>query len=145
MNEAARVSKGRSSPGLRYRNVDGAIDWLSRAFGFEVLSVERDEDGYASYAELAFGSTIIMVGAVRGFQIDRYMKQPDDIGGAETQCSYFVVDDIDTHYTRARASGCEVVIDLQPRPNGSRAYTCRDPEGHLWCFGTYDPWVQHGR
>jgi uncharacterized glyoxalase superfamily protein PhnB len=145
MNEAARVSLGRSSPGLRYRNVDGAVDWLSRAFGFEVLTVERDQDGYAAYAELAFGSTIIMVGAVRGFQIDRYMKQPDDIGGAETQCSYFVVEDIETHYTRARASGCEIVIDLQSRPNGSRAYTCRDPEGHLWCFGTYDPWQQYGR
>ena len=141
--DAIRAARGRSSPGLRYRNVDGAIDWLAKAFGFEVLTVERDEEGYASYAELSFGSTIIMVGAVTGFQIDRYMKQPDDIGGAETQCCYYVVDDIETHFNRARAAGCEIVIGLQDRPNGGKAFTCRDPEGHLWCFGTYDPWQHH--
>ena len=143
MNEATRAVRGRSSPGLRYRNVDGAINWLSKAFGFEVLTVERDEDGYATYAELSFGSTILMVGAVSGFEIDRYMKQPDDIGGAETQCTYYVVDDLETHFNRARAAGSEIVIGIQSRPNGGRAFTCRDPEGHLWCFGTYDPWRQH--
>jgi uncharacterized glyoxalase superfamily protein PhnB len=148
MNEATRAEttravRGRSSPGLRYRNVDGAINWLSKAFGFEVLTVERDEDGYATYAELSFGSTILMIGAVSGFEIDRYMKQPDDIGGAETQCCYYVVDDLVTHYNRARTAGCEIVIGIQNRPNGGRAFTCRDPEGHLWCFGTYDPWQQH--
>ena len=21
-----------------------------------------------------------------------------------------------------------------------RSYSCRDPEGHLWNFGTYNPW-----
>jgi len=24
---------------------------------------------------------------------------------------------------------------------GGRDYTCRDLEGHVWTFGTYDPWV----
>jgi 2-hydroxy-3-oxopropionate reductase len=23
-----------------------------------------------------------------------------------------------------------------------RGYWCRDPEGHLWNFGTYDPWAE---
>ena len=23
---------------------------------------------------------------------------------------------------------------------GGRGYACRDPEGHTWWFGTYDPW-----
>lgn len=140
MNDVAQLAAGRSSPGLRYRNVNAAIDWLSEAFGFEVLTVETDVDGCATYAELSFGSTIIMVGAIAGFDIDRFMTQPDTIGGVETQCSYYVVDDIDAHYLKARRAGCEVVIDLQTRPNGARAYTCRDPEGHLWSFGTYDPW-----
>jgi uncharacterized glyoxalase superfamily protein PhnB len=140
MTEAAHPAEGRSSPGLRYRDVGAAIDWLCRAFGFEVRSVETDEKGAVIYAELSFGSTIIMLGAVQGFDIDRYMRQPDDIGGAETQCCYYVVGDLDAHYDRARAAGCKIVIDRTTRANGTRAYTCRDPEGHLWCFGTYDPW-----
>jgi uncharacterized glyoxalase superfamily protein PhnB len=24
---------------------------------------------------------------------------------------------------------------------GGRDYTCKDPEGHVWTFGTYDPWA----
>ena len=27
---------------------------------------------------------------------------------------------------------------------GGRVYTCRDPEGHIWSFGTYDPWRADG-
>ncbi|HZF33304.1 MAG TPA: glyoxalase, partial [Candidatus Angelobacter sp.] len=27
---------------------------------------------------------------------------------------------------------------------GGRGYSCRDPEGHLWNFGTYDPWAPEG-
>jgi len=27
------------------------------------------------------------------------------------------------------------------RAFGGRGFTCRDPEGHLWTLGTYDPWV----
>jgi uncharacterized glyoxalase superfamily protein PhnB len=140
MTEVAQLAEGRSSPGLRYRDVGAAIDWLCGAFGFEVRSAETDEKGAVIYAELSFGSTIIMLGAVQGFDIDRYMRQPDDIGGAETQCCYYVVGDLDAHYDRARAAGCEIVINRTTRANGTRAYTCRDPEGHLWCFGTYDPW-----
>lgn len=143
MNEAVQLAGGRSSPGLRYRDVGAAIVWLSTAFGFERRSVVADGAGHVSYAELSFGNTIIMLGAVRGFEIDRYMAQPDDIGGAETQCCYYVVDDIDAHYVRARNAGCEIVIDLKTGAKGERTYTCRDPEGHLWSFGTYDPWEAH--
>jgi uncharacterized glyoxalase superfamily protein PhnB len=36
------------------------------------------------------------------------------------------------------------VIDIRPRDYGGRDYTCRDPEGYVWTFGTHDPW-QTGR
>jgi uncharacterized glyoxalase superfamily protein PhnB len=141
MTDAAPATEGRSSPGLRYRDVGAAVDWLSKAFGFQVRSLEKDVAGNAAYAELAFGSTIIMVGAASGNGLDRYMKQPGDIGGAETQCSYYVAADVDALYVRARRAGAEIVIDLETRTNGARNFTCRDPEGHLWCFGTYDPYL----
>jgi uncharacterized glyoxalase superfamily protein PhnB len=128
---------------LRYRDVGAAIKWLCSTFGFELRSSVKGSDGRVTYAELSFGETIIMVGAVSGFDIDGFMAQPDDIGGAETQCCYYVVEDIDKHYVRARRARCQIVIDLQTRPNGARAFTCRDLEGHLWCFGTYDPWQSY--
>lgn len=140
MKGVGKGAAGRASPGMRYKNVDAAIAFLCRAFGCELRSSETDQNGHVIYAELSFGSTIIMIGAVSGFDMDRFMAQPADIGGAETQCCYYVVDDLDAQYARARDAGCEIVIDMQTRPNGARAFTCRDLEGHLWCFGTYDPW-----
>jgi uncharacterized glyoxalase superfamily protein PhnB len=32
------------------------------------------------------------------------------------------------------------VFELKTQDYGGRDYTCRDPEGHVWTFGTYDPW-----
>jgi uncharacterized glyoxalase superfamily protein PhnB len=34
------------------------------------------------------------------------------------------------------------VMELTDQPYGSRDFICRDPEGHLWSLGTYDPWVE---
>ena len=136
-------SSGRSAPALRYRDMEGAIEWLSHAFGFELQAARRDAHERVNYAELSFGETIIMLGAVSGFEIDKLMRQPDEIGGAETQSCYYFVRDVETHYARACAEGAEIVLDLKTQVDGQQGYTCRDPEGHLWTFGTYDPW--HGR
>ena len=38
------------------------------------------------------------------------------------------------------AAGAEIAIDIKDEEHGGRAYSCRDPEGHVWNFGSYDPW-----
>ena len=68
------------------------------------------------------------------------MKQPDEIGGAETQTAYVIVKDADAVYSRAKAAGAKIVIDIKNEDYGGRGFSCRDLEGHLWNFGTYDPW-----
>ncbi|MEP7097563.1 MAG: glyoxalase, partial [Dokdonella sp.] len=30
--------------------------------------------------------------------------------------------------------------ELETKEYGGTGYSCRDPEGHLWWFGSYDPW-----
>jgi uncharacterized glyoxalase superfamily protein PhnB len=69
------------------------------------------------------------------------MKPPRD-AGISTQSIYLVVADADAHHARAKAAGAEIVIDLVTQDYGGRDYTCRDPEGHIWTFGTYDPWAE---
>ena len=32
-------------------------------------------------------------------------------------------------------------MPLKTEGYGGRGYSCRDPEGHIWNFGTYDPWL----
>jgi hypothetical protein len=43
--------------------------------------------------------------------------------------------------TPARNTRCTVIPCLRYRnAAGGRDFTCRDPEGHVWTFGSYDPW-----
>ena len=125
---------------MRYRDVAAAIDWLSKAFGFEKHRIVTGDDGAIAYGLLTFGDHIIMVWPVRESDLDRLMKQPDEIGGAETQTCYLVVEDADVHYDNAKAAGAEIVLDIKDHDDLGRGYSCRDPGGHIWHFGTYDPW-----
>jgi len=52
---------------------------------------------------------------------------------------YVYVADVDAHYARAKAAGAEIVMELEDTDYGSRGYSVRDLEGHLWSFGTYHP------
>jgi uncharacterized glyoxalase superfamily protein PhnB len=125
---------------VRYRDVAAAADWLCSAFGFEKQTVLTDEADATLYAQLTFGRALLMLAPVGDTPIEKFMKQPDEIGGAETQSCYFVVADADEHCAKAKAAGAEIVLPVEDDDFGGRGYTCRDPEGHIWTFGTYDPW-----
>src|SRR5215813_4927705 len=64
---------------------------------------------------------------------------PAALGGT-TQSPYLVVADADSIYHSAVATGAEIVIEIKDEDYGGRGFCCRDPEGHLWNVGTYDPW-----
>ncbi len=42
--------------------------------------------------------------------------------------------DADAHYTRAKATGAQILLDIKDEDYGGRGYTCRDLEGHIWSF-----------
>lgn len=128
-------------PCLRYRDVATAIDWLCRAFGFNCQRQYRDEQLGVTHAQLAFGNGMLMVGPVVESEYGRQLRQPDEIGGASTQGIYVVVNSADALYAQAKAAGAQVVVELKDEDHGGRGFTCRDVEGHLWSFGTYDPWA----
>lgn len=136
----ANSARARLLPVMRYRDVAGAIDWLGAAFGFARHHVVKDERGGIRYAVLRFNGSLVMLAPVRDSDPAELMRQPDEIGGAETQSCYFVVEDAEAHCTRAKAGGATIIFDLKEYDYGGRGYSCRDPEGHIWNFGTYDPW-----
>jgi len=124
-------------PGMRYANASAAIDWLEKAFGFKRQMVVPGPKGTVAHAQLIFGdSGMIMLGTWR--DDDFHYKMPRQVGGV-TQATYLYVDDIDTHFSRAKAAGAEIVMPPKATDYGSREYSARDPEGHLWHFGTYLP------
>ena len=124
------------------RSAPAALEWLCKAFGFEKHLVIPGENGIIAHAQLTFGNGMIMLGSVKEDAFGCLMKQPDEIGGAETRRAYIIVADADAHYARAKAAGAEIVIEIKDEDYGGRGYTCRDPEGHIWNFGTYNPWQE---
>jgi len=130
-------------PCLRYRDAPAAIDWLCRAFGFARHAVYEGPNNTIAHAELEFGNGMIMLGSgTHEGEFGKLIRQPRDVG-AETQAPYVVVADADAHYAQAKAAGAEIVVDIKTEDYGGRGYTCRDIEGHVWTFGTYDPWQGH--
>jgi len=141
MTSLAKDTRATVIPCMSYRDAATAIDWLCNTFGFEKQAVYPGEDGTIMHAQLTFGNGMIMCGTKKGdTPFGRLMKQPDEIGGCETQCAYVVVADADALYERAKSAGAEIVIDIKTEDYGGRGFTCRDLEGHIWNFGTYDPW-----
>ncbi len=54
---------------------------------------------------------------------------------------HVAVEDVDAHYERAKAAGAEIIREIEDTDYESREYTARDPESHVWSFGTYHPAV----
>jgi len=141
MSQQSKNTSAGLIPCLRYRDVAIAIDWLSRAFGFECQRQYRDDLVGITHAQLAFGNGMLMVGPVVDSEYGQQLRQPDEIGGASTQGIYVIVNSADALYAQAKAAGAQIVVELKDEDYGGRGFTCRDIEGHLWSFGTYDPWA----
>ncbi|HZT46358.1 MAG TPA: VOC family protein [Hyphomicrobiaceae bacterium] len=131
--------RGTIVPTLRCRDVPAAMDWLCKAFAFEPHFTVTGEDGAVRYAELTYGDGMVMLGPAEEAP-GSVMTQPTATGGAETQICYLFVADPRAHCDRARAAGAEIILGIDDEASGGRGYSCRDPEGHVWSFGTYDPW-----
>ena len=140
MPNLAKATVATVMPSLRYRDALAAIAWLCNAFGFQKHAVYADGN-MVHHAQLTFGNGMIMLGSVDNASAwGKRIVQPDEIGGRETQSPCVIVADCAAHYAQAKAAGAVIVDELEARDYGGTGYSCRDPEGHLWYFGSYDPW-----
>ena len=119
-----------------------AIDWLCRAFGFEVRLKVVGDGGRIEHSELVFGDGLIFVAhdASTNPRPDRkFPASPKALDGANTQSLMLFVDDVDAHCVRARAAGATIsmepaVHDYGPDHWADRSYGATDLEGHNWWF-----------
>jgi len=141
MTDNAKKTTVTVIPTMRYQDAAAAIEWLCKAFGFEKHLVVPGENGTIAHAELTFGNGMIMLGSAYDDEYGKLVKPPRALNGASTQSAYIVVADADVHYRRAVAAGAKVAMDIEDKPYGGRGYACLDPEGHVWNFGSFDPWA----
>lgn len=130
---------GLVTPCLRYHDARAAIDWLTRVVGFQPhLVVPGATENEIIHSELVLGAGMVMLGSDKQDQYGFHAPGPDGRGAA---CLCFIIQDVDGLLARVRAAGVEPLEGgITETSYGSRAFTIRDPEGHVWHFGTYDPW-----
>jgi len=136
MTATALLEPPRIYPTFRYRDAAKMIEWLKEACGFTSHVVYADDEGNVQHAQLALGSSMIMVGSVRD---DAYGKMVGAPGQNAGKSVYVAIDDADALFVRVKAAGAEILEGLTDRDYGSREFICRDPEGNVWSFGTYWP------
>ncbi len=125
----------RAFPFVRYEDAPAAIEWLVNAFGFERQMVVPGEGGAIAHAQMRLGDAVIMLGTGH----DRsHESPPTDIRDVK-QGVYVYVEDVDTHYARAKAAGARILRPIESTEYGSREYAALDPGGYYWGFGTYLP------
>jgi uncharacterized glyoxalase superfamily protein PhnB len=127
----------RISSALYYDDAAAAIRWLGEAFGFEVRIKIEGEGGRIEHSELTYGEAVIMVGQAPAPGKPDWRKSPTSLGGANTQTMMIYVDDVETHFARARAAGAAVLrepttVDYGADHWSDRGYECVDPGGHHW-------------
>lgn len=114
-------------PHVIYQDVDKAIEWLTRVFGF------REHYRYGqptSGAQMFASRALIMVKRSRG------QSAPAKLGYG-TQSLTIFVDDVDSHYAHTRAAGATIVEDLHETCYGERQYGTIDLDGHHWLFSQH--------
>ena len=122
-------------PALTYRDAVAALVFLEQAFGFEPVFVSRYDAGRVRHAELRHGSGMLMLSERTGI----HGPPPGQDFDSADHSVCVIVEDVDGHAARARAHGADVFREPADTPYSSREYAARDPEGHLWSFGTYVP------
>jgi uncharacterized glyoxalase superfamily protein PhnB len=117
------------TPYLYYEDVDRALGFLAKAFGFRKHGVQvRGPDGRINHAVMKLGSALIMMGRpASGY------RNPKRLGQA-TQSLYVNVTDIDEHFRRAQKAGAVILEEPTDTKYGNRRYGATDPEGHEWYF-----------
>ena len=132
----------RLSSAVFYDDAARAIDWLCRAFGFDVRLKVEGEGGRIEHSELIYGEGLIMV-AQAGANARRpgltYPTSPQSVGGRNTQSLMLFVDDVEAHCARAREAGATIFAEPEVHDYGAeywsdRSYGAVDPEGHHWWF-----------
>jgi uncharacterized glyoxalase superfamily protein PhnB len=119
---------------VHYQDPKAALEWLERAFGFEVtMAIEGPDDApdMCHYEMSHEGRGRIMIGA----EWMESVRSPASVGGVNTQCVHVQIpSDLDEHCERARAAGAAIVADPADQFYGDRTYRAADPEGHIWSF-----------
>jgi uncharacterized glyoxalase superfamily protein PhnB len=125
-------------PMLAYRDGPGAMDWLVEAFGFTERDRRLDADGRLTHGELDTGQGLVMLATpTPDYEGPALHRSHCESAARWQDVPYIVdgvlvyVDDVSSHFERARAAGARILSEPE---DGSPRYRAEDLEGHRWYF-----------
>ncbi len=127
-------------PILRYRDAENAIDWLCKAFGFEIFLKVKSEGGRIEHARLILETNMVMLASIgRSGPFEDGFKLPVDAGGV-TQSVILRVMNPEQILKSAVAANATILTELSDATSGGVMFSCGDLESHVWVFSSSDLW-----
>jgi uncharacterized glyoxalase superfamily protein PhnB len=128
-------------PMLSYEDVGSAVDWLTRAFGFqEVGQRYTEDDGRVTHAEIELDGALVYLGwPGEGYRGPDHHAEVCDVARRWSEVPFIVngvhitVPDVRSHCEHARAAGATILREPKDEPYGT-LYNAADLEGHRWMF-----------
>ena len=119
-----------------YLIIDGtanAIEFYKKAFGAIELFRFPAPGGRIGHAEIKIGDSPVMLADQHP---EMGYKGPQALGGSPISIMLYV-EDVDSVFKRAVASGARVREAVQDKFYGNRSGTLIDPFGHTWHIATH--------
>lgn len=126
---------------IAYQGGPTAMDWLTAAFGFREEARWLEDDGVLTHGEMVAGGGLIML-ATPSPEYERPLRHRSHCEQAAAWSSapwvidgvLVYVDDIASHFDRAKGAGATLLSGIETGPDGSLLYRAEDLEGHRWMF-----------
>jgi uncharacterized glyoxalase superfamily protein PhnB len=115
-------------PHVVYQDVDEAIAWLTKTFGFSEHYRYGDP---TSGAQMHFANAWIMLKRAR-----EGSASPAKLGFGTQSLTVFV-DDLEAHFRRTKEAGAKLLEDLHETGYGELQYAAEDLDGHHWLFSRH--------
>ena len=127
-------------PMLSYEDGFATLDWLCAVFGFKEKTRMAGPDGRLAHGEVLAGDGLIMLASpTPEYQSPRHHRESCQQARRWLSVPWIIdgvlvyVDDLDSHFERARQAGATILSNIEAGPPGRR-YRAEDLEGHRWFF-----------
>src|SRR5213593_1942863 len=105
-------------PMMAYEDVEAALDWLAKAFGFHERTRLTGPDGTIGHAEMELGDGLIMLAnPTPDYQSPKHHAEVCDQARKWSAVPYVIdglhvfVDDVDGHFDQARTAGATILSE----------------------------------